>query len=1446
MAKRPKKRFGKKLLKIAAIGSACFLVAVAGLFGWLRTSAGADFVFNRVVNILAAGGLKLTAAGFEGPLPSRLLIREATLADAEGPLVKVGLAEVRLAPLALLRGLVHVSLIQVENPELLRLPPSSDQPQPPSGPLRLPVGIRLDELAVSGGRVEAGALGPESPALIFQAGGQARLEGERATADLNAHLAGAGGEELAAVVIKLAADESGSPGADRMELRLQVHDQPGGLIGDLLKDPEWPGLALDLAGEGPLNDWNGRLNVSSSQWGDLAADLGFQGQSGRIWRDLVTDPGWRGRLSANLAAGPALPDQVTRLLGPKTRVLLTGQGSGRLVAADLRVTAGGEPALTLDANVSGTLKPGGGDFDFQAALKGLAGPDSADAPPLTASAQLTLDQKAQMVEALKIHGDGLEMTGSVRRRVDDGAVSAQLKMAVADGSSLLVQVLTLAGLEPEAFGGALDLAGDLDWRGPKEAASGQLTLRGQNLRWPDEQLTGFLGSTLNLAADLSGGGGRPLMAEIREARAGRIHLGGRASFQPAEVPAHSEFTAELQGGLDSLAALRPDLAGAVELELRGQGRLDDFQAEVRAAGPEVTLTSGALKQALVRVSAAGALLAEAADGGPDLTGHLALEAGDSPAGPLNVDADWRFRRSGENLTVAVADLAGKLAGLTLTGNIDADFGGDRKDLAGLLDIEISDWSGLAALSGQALSGSPARLKITLAAPEGRQTAEADLDVPGLRLGQGQETLLSLEKTSLTFKADDLFGRSDLDLNLSLGSGLAGPLAWKGGAVTAQGRAGQGDFAVRLDQTKLAGAGGAGSDGLKLGGKYDLTEDPVVTLGQLAVNLGAAGLTLKEPLRVALGPKLKISPFTAAFRPSGQLAAEVDLTPGAMKIKADLKNLPYGFFKTFTGQDLPGGEIQSLTVALDQTAGGLAGDFALKTQVAPKELKNLKPTLDLTGRLAGGSAPNLALEGRIGGGPGWKADGRFTARIPLSAGPDGGFPQPNMNGPLAGELRFTGPVAPLWALAGQPDRSVAGAAQIQAEVGGTLAKPQPKGVVYLAGGRYEDRLLGVMIKDITLEAHSTPDLPVKALLSAKDSRGGGLALEAQVRDLANPAISAKGRLSRFSPLNRDDAVVFISGTLGAEGPLSKLALSSDLTIDRGELNLELLQAQGSVSTLDISRPGDQAVAAGGGMRMNLKVALPGQFFIRGYGLESEWRGALTVGGSSRRPSLTGQVSPVRGYFEIFSKEFQFTGGEVSFNGGTTPNLNLELTNNGPNVTAIIRAGGSAKKPTLTLESRPPLPEEEVLAQVLFGKSSTSISRFEALQLAGALNELRNFGQGGGFNALGSIRAGLGLDVLRLGGSDNDRERRASAMTGAMGQEMSGAAGRAATSGGTSQSDDLSVEAGKYISDNVYVGVEHSGLGGAAVRLEVELLPSVSFEARTSSESSQIGLGWKKDY
>lgn len=54
-------------------------------------------------------------------------------------------------------------------------------------------------------------------------------------------------------------------------------------------------------------------------------------------------------------------------------------------------------------------------------------------------------------------------------------------------------------------------------------------------------------------------------------------------------------------------------------------------------------------------------------------------------------------------------------------------------------------------------------------------------------------------------------------------------------------------------------------------------------------------------------------------------------------------------------------------------------------------------------------------------------------------------------------------------------------------------------------------------------------------------------------------------------------------------------------------------------------------------------------------------------------------------------------------------------------------------------------------------------------------------------------------------------------------------------------------GKYVTDDIYVGLEQGMNGDASgVRVEIELTPNLNLEGSTTPQGSEIGVNWKKDY
>jgi translocation and assembly module TamB len=222
------------------------------------------------------------------------------------------------------------------------------------------------------------------------------------------------------------------------------------------------------------------------------------------------------------------------------------------------------------------------------------------------------------------------------------------------------------------------------------------------------------------------------------------------------------------------------------------------------------------------------------------------------------------------------------------------------------------------------------------------------------------------------------------------------------------------------------------------------------------------------------------------------------------------------------------------------------------------------------------------------------------------------------------------------------------------------------------------------------------------------------------------------------------------------------------------------------------------------------------FLTGRGLTSEWKGNLSVEGDTDAPVVTGDLSLVRGHADFLGKRFQLGRGVITFYGAVPPAAQLDVLAEAraKDITAQLELTGPLKNPNVKLSSDPELPTDEILARLLFGRSLTDITPFQAVQLALAANTLAG---GGGFDLMGRTKKILLVDQLELKNLEGDK-------------------------------NEVAISAGKYVSENVYLEVE-KGLGpkSGKASLEWEATPNIGIETEIGENADAgIGINWKWNY
>ena len=142
---------------------------------------------------------------------------------------------------------------------------------------------------------------------------------------------------------------------------------------------------------------------------------------------------------------------------------------------------------------------------------------------------------------------------------------------------------------------------------------------------------------------------------------------------------------------------------------------------------------------------------------------------------------------------------------------------------------------------------------------------------------------------------------------------------------------------------------------------------------------------------------------------------------------------------------------------------------------------------------------------------------------------------------------------------------------------------------------------------------------------------------------------------------------------------------------------------------------------------------------------------------------------------------------------------------------MTVSGLANNPNVAFSSSPALPQDEVLAQLIFNRSMSNLSAVQIAQLAAAVSQLAG-GRGGGL--LDGLRSKLGVDDLDI---TTDAEGRAE------------------------------VSAGKYLNKRTYLELKQdaeSGGGKAVINLDIGRGVKLRGEAGTNGGAA--GIFYEKEY
>jgi len=755
--------------------------------------------------------------------------------------------------------------------------------------------------------------------------------------------------------------------------------------------------------------------------------------------------------------------------------------------------------------------------------------------------------------------------------------------------------------------------------------------------------------------------------------------------------------------------------------------------------------------------------------------------------------------------IALARVEGTLSGEGLSytdvtvGALEADF--DAADLAAVLPTGRLDAtaSGIAA-SGARIGSADLDATLTDEAESGRLVATATV---GRVAAEGAE----IDGLKAQATVDGALGPDPvIEALADTGTVTADPLSLSGVVARVEGPLSrlvatlEAEGTVEEDPVSLSAAATA-----------DVSGAPIsATLSQADLAFAEERISLNRPMQVTVdGGTTRLREIDVAL-PGGNLAGEAALYPNGLGADIRLDTADLGVLQRLADVPVTDGSL-SLAADLDTRPGSARATFSVNA-----------PDLRFAEVLGEGTL-GIAADGQWDGrqaaldasvtGP-FDTPLSLTAALPLR--PTGGpLPAVPRGGEIDGRARWSGRIGDLWALVPAPGHVLDGQLDLDLGIAGTVTEPRIAGRVTLSDGQYQNLDLGTILTRLTMTSELAPNGGIALDLSARDGAQG----QVEARVLLEPeTVEAQLTTTRAVLVRRDDATAAISMDIAAAGPLTGPDVSGEVVIDKAEIRLVNATPPGVVTLGDVRIKGEpepeDAEPVGSGIALDVKVRADRDVFVRGRGLDSEWKIDLDVGGSAAAPRVVGAVERVRGRLDLIGTPFDMEKGEVRFSGAAPidPDIDVRLAAENDGVTGFINVTGRASDPELTFSSRPALPEDEVLPRTLFGKSRQSLNASQALRLAAGVATLLQ-GSGG---TIDRIRGTVGLDQLAIDPTED---------------------------GGAD------VTIGKNIGDDVFVGAKQP-LGSdsepsIAVEIDVFRGITVDGEVEPTGESS-VGFSWRKDF
>ncbi len=1404
------------------------IFGIVSCFALIQTRTGKDLLVSWASSAVEAGtGITVHIEGLHGLVPFDFLIERAAIGEEKDPWLRVEGFSLKWFPQGLLAGKIHIGRLEALGVEVLRRPPESALKSEPdtSGeawPVSVPP-VLLERFSVDRLFVDGSIIGEDAE---FTALGRMTVAGGGETIHGEFSVRRQGPLEERA---RLRWELNTSPVHLDLDLDLMTADT--GIL-SLLVGVDPGASRLRVSGKGPSYDWQGEMEAETGAWGSIRCGLHADAALDRISLKAEGDF----EINESLLQGAATDFPGIGTGGFSLAVSLSEDGVA--VIDRLALTMDG-----MDTEASGAFDIGKGTGELRLdlavpdlALYGLPG------PPVS---------KGGLHARLKLQGSLDAPLLEVNAEVS-GLHAEGIKIGSAKGSFLL---------RPEQGGGAHFLEG-LQVQGRVSDGNLDSDLSG-NLRIADRSLKGRVRIRVEDLAkspflEESGfEGGGSLTALVK--------ADGISRSVSMDVEGRLQGVGPVPAELDLLVGDGGEFRGSVSVK---EGRLLHI-TDFRAAFPgfDVTVDGNAdLMQETGSIKLLGSI--------PD-AGVLSPAAGRPVGGSVSVTASIQgdFRNPAADVEVTVQDLE---VDAVSVGNVKATFGARRVLPApeGLMNIEVVH-NDLELAAGADVDVDMPFLRLRDMWIDGagaRVSGGLVVHIPsGTSQGDLSGSLESLARVSALLGVE-LEGRADFvarlseeggaqNVGLELGLDDLSSFAGRARRIEIRGEArdvlreltGQATIGVQgfqrgdafVDELAVDVRGGVGAIDVEVAGSGVMREPfrvsskgmarwsenaRVLNLESMKAEFGSHKIILAGPAEIRLLAEkgIETTPLllyldSGRLEIEGRMAERIDLTMGFEEIPLTLLSLA----------GVPEMEGRA---AGELRLSGTAREPRAEAELYAEGLRLLDPALR--------QMPQLGVSSSISLG-----DGRMEVHLALAEGASSpmkaflaapanvsispmsmDFPR---HGEVKGHVEADLDLAPLPLWFSMDGLRLSGRLVADVSLSGSAASPVAQGDLHLHNGTCEVLRSGSIFQEVEAHVSMSQDELTLKHARAVDGSGGEIDAEGVLWLLAEEGMPLEGRLrmNAFHLVRLDELRAVAGGDIKISGSTREADLSGVIRVASAEVRipdrmppkiqeLEVVEVNETPAEDPALEPrlGEAAPesSSGFGLGLNLDIEIPGRTYVRGRGLDSEWKGALHAGGTAAHPVIRGDLNIVRGHYDFFGERFSLASGSVFLDGSHPPEPFMDVTaeRRKAGMTGRVILSGRPSTLSVTVTSDPPMPQDEVMARLLFGRSLTTITPIQALTLARAMDSLAG---GKTFELVDRAQRAVGLDRVELVQSDD-------------------------TEGSTA----LSV--GRYVTEDAYVTVE-KGLGTdkGKVSVEYEVTPRITVQTEVGADAAGgVEVKWKWDY